>query len=37
MAETLALGFTVSGLVIAAVSIYYIREHVQKLREVEFE
>lgn len=37
MTEALHLIFTVYALTIAAVSVYYIREHIQKLREVEWE
>ncbi len=37
MTEYLHIAFTVFALTISTVSAYYIREHVQKLREVEWE
>ncbi len=37
MVEYLHIVFTVYALVITGVSLYYIREHVLKLREVEWE
>ena len=37
MVEYLHIVFTIYALVITGVSLYYIREHVQKLREVEWE
>ncbi|EHK02462.1 hypothetical protein HRED_04408 [Candidatus Haloredivivus sp. G17] len=37
MLESLHLFFTAYALVIAAVSLYYVREHVDRLREVNWE
>ena len=37
MVEYLHIIFTAFALLIAGVSLYYVREHVQKLREVEWE
>lgn len=37
MIESLHIVFTVYAAIIAGVSIYYIREHVRKLREVNWE